>query len=160
MSFRSVTLGTLILSTCFRCAGQGSPPQAELHRYADFAIRHDGVVDRGRQLFTNEQTTACAKCHSVDGTSSKAGPDLASIGDKFPRWELIRAILEPSATIAVGYGATTIETGSGDEVTGIIKQATAAWIELMGADGKLVRVATSEIRAQRGSTLSLMPVRL
>jgi len=40
----------------------------------------------------------------VDGSSSKAGPDLFAVGDKFPRRDLIRAVLEPSAEIAVGYG--------------------------------------------------------
>ena len=157
MSLRSVGLAASWLSIALTCAGQEDPRRAELRRYVDFAMRHDGVVERGRQLYSNEQKTACARCHSVDGTSSKAGPDLATIGDKFPRRELIQAVLEPSSTIAVGYGTTTIETGSDQEVTGIIKQATDAWIELMGADGKLVRIPTSEITAQRDSTLSLMP---
>lgn len=139
------------------CAGQEGRPGLDQRRYVDFAMSHDGIVERGRQLFGLDEKTACVKCHSVDGTSSKAGPDLVFIGDKFPRRDLIRAVLEPSATIAVGYGATTFETQSDQEITGIIKQATDAWIELMGADGKLVRVATGEIRAQRGSALSLMP---
>src|SRR5262249_24934115 len=99
----------------------------------------------------------CAKCHSVDGSSSKAGPDLFAAGDKFPRSELIRSILEPSAAIAVGCGATIVETKSGDEFHGVLKQATADWIELMGADGQLTRIATRDIRAQRGSNVSLMP---
>src|SRR5690242_15659496 len=157
MSFRSVALAASCFSIVLTCTGQEDPRRAELLRYVEFAMRHDGVVERGRQLYRNEEKTACAKCHSVDGTSSKAGPDLASIGDKFPRRELIQAVLEPSFTIAVGYGATTIETRSDQEVTGIIKQATDAWIELMGPDGKLVRIPTSEITAQRGSTVSLMP---
>jgi putative heme-binding domain-containing protein len=120
-------------------------------------MQHEGVVVRGKELFANEQKTMCLKCHSVDGTSSKAGPDLAFIGDKFPRGELIAAVLEPSATIAVGYGATTIVTKSDEEFTGIIKQATGAYMGLMGADGKLVRIPTSEIAAQQGNNLSLMP---
>ena len=56
------------------------------------------------------------------------------------RRELIRSVLEPSAAIAVGYGTTVVETKSGDEFPGIIKQVTDAWIELMGADGKTNRV--------------------
>ena len=70
---------------------------------------------------------------------------------------MIGAILEPSAAIAVGYGATIIETKSGDDYVGIVKQATDAWIELTGGDGKPVRIARSEIKQQRGSQLSIMP---
>src|SRR5690242_13225540 len=126
-----------------------SPPSKR--EYRDFAAVHDGDVSRGRELFNNEQRLGCAKCHSVDGTSSKAGPDLYAVGDKFPRSELIRAVLEPSAEIAIGYGTTIVETRSGDEVLGIVKQATADAIELMGADAKAVRIPTSDIQEQRGS---------
>src|SRR5262249_4843061 len=98
-----------------------------------------------------------SKCHSVDGTASKAGPDLFAAGDKFPRPELIAAVLEPSASIAVGYGATIVETKSGEEVQGIIKEVTQARLELACADGNRVRIATGDIASQRGSAVSLMP---
>ena len=97
------------------------------------------------------------KCHTVDGSSSKAGPDLSFIGDKFPRRDLITAILDPSATIAIGYDATTITTKSGDEITGVIKQANDDHISLMNADGKLNRIPTSEIASRHGDKISLMP---
>jgi len=77
--------------------------------------------------------------------------------DKFPRGELIRALLEPSQAIAVGYGTTIVEMKSGEEVQGVVKEATADAIELMGADGKRVRIPTTNIKEQRGSTVSLMP---
>src|SRR5204862_1790289 len=125
--------------------------------YRNFALSHDGDAARGRTLFNNEQRAACVKCHTVDGAGTKAGPDLYAAGDKFPRRELIAAVLEPSASIAVGYGTTIVETKTGDEHQGILKQATADWIELMGADSKIARIATRDIQTQRGSTVSLMP---
>jgi putative heme-binding domain-containing protein len=128
-----------------------------LKEYRDYAMGAEGNAARGRELFLSEQRTACVKCHSVDGSSSKAGPDLFAVGDKFPRRELISAVLEPSASIAVGYGTTIVETKSGEEYQGILKQITADALELVGADGKLVRIATGDIKEQRGSTLSLMP---
>lgn len=125
--------------------------------YRDFAMGRDGNAARGKALFNDENRASCVKCHSVDGTASKAGPDLFTAGDKFPRRDLIQAILEPSASIAVGYGATTIETKSGDEITGVIKDSSDTSIEMALADGKHVRIATSDIKSQRGSTISLMP---
>jgi putative heme-binding domain-containing protein len=172
---RSIPELPSLLPLAFLCApfcvpgagGQNAPPAAAPARpvaaspavgeYRDFAMVHDGSVTRGRDLFNNEQRTGCSKCHSVDGSSSKAGPDLFAVGDKFPRRELIRAVLEPSAEIAVGYGTTIVETKSGEEIQGIVKQSTADALELMDADGKWVRIAASDIKEQRGSTASLMP---
>ncbi|MDB6109956.1 MAG: putative glucose/L-sorbosone dehydrogenase, distantly related to bacterial beta-galactosidase [Pedosphaera sp.] len=152
----------LILAASARAAeppAQSPPPDParQLREYRDFAMGHDGNATRGRELFNNEQRPACVKCHSVDGTASKAGPDLSAVGDKFPRGELIRSVLEPSATIAVGYGTTILELKSGDEIQGVLKQSTADSLELAGADGKHVRIATRDIQEQRGSTISLMP---
>jgi len=124
--------------------------------YLDAAMRQDGDVSRGSKLFADERA-GCVKCHTVDGSSGRAGPDLFAIGDKFPRRELVLSILEPSAEIAIGYASTVIETKLGDEFQGIVKQATATSIQFMGADGKTVDIATDQIAAQRTSAISLMP---
>ncbi len=141
-------------------AAGGLPPvdiERALRVYRDYAMGHDGDAARGRGFFQSEQRGACFKCHSVDGSSSKAGPDLMAVGDKFPRRELVRAVLEPSADIAVGYGLTIVETKSGETIQGIVKGSTAETLDLMGADGLHVRIPTGDIQAQRGSKLSMMP---
>src|SRR5882757_2581636 len=142
-----------ILLTAGTCSA--APPPAEIlppARYRDFAMSHDGNSARGRDLFFAEDKGSCFKCHNIDGTSGRAGPDLFAVGEKFPRSELIQSILEPSAAIAVGYGATTVETKSGDQYLGVLKQVTDASLELISADGKTVRIATADIKEQRGST--------
>ena len=125
--------------------------------YRQFAMTHDGDASQGRRLFADEQRVACSKCHSVDGKGLKAGPDLSSVGDQLARRDLIDAVLMPSATIAVGYGTTLVETKSGEEYQGVLKQVTDSGIELMGGDGQPVRLATGDIKEQRGSSVSLMP---
>jgi len=114
-------------------------------------------VARGALLFAVEQRLACAKCHSVDGSASTAGPDLFAVGDKFGRRDLVDAILMPSAVIAPGYGTVIVETKAGEEYQGILKQSNDAGVQLMGADGKLVSIAKADIKEERGSSLSLMP---
>src|SRR4029079_10921770 len=101
--------------------------------------------------------TLCTKCHTVDGSSGKAGPDLSFIGDKFPRRGFISYVFEPSANIAIGYDSTTIVTKSDEEYTGVIKQANDSYTGLMGGDGKLVRIPTGEIASRHGNNISLMP---
>lgn len=132
-------------------------PAQQRRMYRDVAFGREGNPERGRLLFEDERKAACVKCHSLDGTSSKAGPDLQSIGDKYPRRDLIQSVLEPSAVIAVGYGTTVVETQAGEEIQGVVKSATAESLELVGGDGRHVVVATRDIRAQHGTSVSLMP---
>jgi putative heme-binding domain-containing protein len=157
-------LGLVLAAAIFSSVGAAdsqrpaAPDSArELREYREFALGHDGNATHGRELFNDEQRLGCTKCHSVDGSSSRAGPDLLTIGDSYPRRELVRSVLEPTATIAVGYGTTMVETKSGETFSGIIKQSTATELGLMCADGKLVRIPTADINEQRGSTVSLMP---
>ena len=159
MHFEKFTTGfcTIALALAAHAADAPADTARQLREYRDFAAGRDGNATTGRALFNDEQHAACVKCHSVDGSSSKAGPDLFAVGDKFPRRELIRAVLEPSADIAVGYGTTIVATKAGEEFQGIVKQSTADALELVGADGKRLRIATRDIQGQRGSTLSLMP---
>ncbi len=154
MSFRLLFMLCVAWAICYSCGTAAAPPR---RAYEDAAMRRDGSVSRGRDIFGDEQKTACVKCHSVDGSSKLPGPDLFAIGDKFPRRELIHSILEPSAAIAVGYATTTIETESGEQHDGVVKQVTASWVELMAADGRRQRVATADIASQRTSAISLMP---
>jgi len=137
--------------------GFAQPARVSLSEYRRTALLKTGDSSRGKALFLDQERLACTRCHSIDGTASKAGPDLFAVGDKFGRREIIEAVLTPSATIAVGYSTTTVTTRSGDDVQGIIKQSTADAVELMGADGQRVRIATRDIVAQRTSDVSLMP---
>lgn len=136
-------------------AQTNKPPAAE--EYRKFALRYEGDAAAGKALFFKEELTSCSRCHSIDGSQSKAGPDLFAIGDKFGRREIIDAILNPSKEIAVGYSTTAIQTEAGDEIEGILKNASAEQIELMLPDGRVARVELSKISLRRTSDVSLMP---
>ncbi len=137
-----------------------SVANADLDTYRRYALIHQGDVTQGAKLFADEQRLACARCHSLDGRAGKAGPDLFAVGDKFGRRELVDAILQPSATIAPGYETIIVQTRAGEEYQGILKQANDAGVQLMGADGKLVLIATADLKSRRGSPVSLMPENL
>src|ERR1051325_11137309 len=121
----------------------------QLDAYRKQALTQQGDVERGAKLFADEQLLACAKCHSIDGSASKAGPDLFAVGDKFGRRDLVEAVLAPSAVISPGYGTVIVTTKAGEEFQGILKQANDAGVQLMGADGKLISSATADIKEQR-----------
>jgi putative heme-binding domain-containing protein len=147
-------VGSLVLVSLQPARGAEAKSKEE---YLRFGLLHEGDPARGKALFADEQKVACSKCHTADGTAAKVGPDLFAVGDKFGRRELIESVLSPSVAIAHGYEATIVEGISGDDYSGILKQATEAWIELMGADAKLVRLATADIATRRTSEVSLMP---
>jgi putative heme-binding domain-containing protein len=146
----------LVWSVEFPSVAQAPARIPSLDAYRKHALTHEGDVARGAILFADEQKLACAKCHSIDGSAGKAGPDLFAVGDKFGRRDLVDAVLMPSATIAPGYGTVIVETKAGEEHHGVLKQVTDTGVQLMGADGRLVSIAKADIKEQRGSTLSLM----
>jgi putative heme-binding domain-containing protein len=155
--FSAATGAVCFLFLAMLSTARAASAPAKKEEYRRHAMIREGDASRGQAIFFDEQRTGCSRCHGVDGKADKAGPDLFAVGDKFGRSEIIEAVLEPSATITVGYSTTMVETKSGEEYTGIIKQVTDAWIELMGADGKMVRLAMGDTKAQRGSNVSLMP---
>ncbi len=120
-------------------------------------MTREGDVANGAKLFKDEERLGCSKCHSIDGSASKAGPDLFAAGDAFARRDLVNSILTPSATISPGYGTVTIETKSGETYQGVLKQSTDTALQLMGGDGKRIDIAKADIQRQEGSAVSLMP---
>ena len=150
-------MGSLGLSSAPVATGASATRKPDQEAYRKYALTHEGDVARGAKLFADEQRLACAKCHSIDGRANKAGPDLFAVGDKFGRRDLVDSVLIPSATISPGYGTVVVETRDGTEFQGILKQASDSELQIMGADGKLVSIKSSEIKERRGSILSLMP---
>jgi putative heme-binding domain-containing protein len=152
-------LSLVLLLVSFLAAHADAPAVAppEAAQFLRFALTREGDARRGQDLFNSEQRLSCTRCHTVDGTAAKAGPDLFAIGDKFGRREIIESVLSPSTNIAVGYSTTIVETKTGDEYSGVIKQATPAELGLMGADALLVRIHTADILKRRTGEVSLMP---
>ncbi|MEM7387733.1 MAG: PQQ-dependent sugar dehydrogenase, partial [Verrucomicrobiota bacterium] len=85
------------------------------------------------------------------------GPDLQAAGDKFSREDLIRSILEPSASIMMGYAATIVETTSDETLAGIVRSSTDTHLVLATADGSRKTINRSDIRSRKTHPFSLMP---
>ena len=52
-------------------------------------MKAEGKAERGRALFTDLKGLACIKCHVVGGQGGAVGPELSSVGAKYPHDELI-----------------------------------------------------------------------
>lgn len=134
-----------------------APGAFDPETYRKFALSARGKPERGRALFADLKGLACVKCHAVGGQGGGVGPELTSIGAKYPKDELITAVLYPSSKISSGYEPVVIATADGRVVTGIVKGETAEAVELEDADAKRQRITTSEIEERKRSDVSLMP---
>ncbi|MDB5342087.1 MAG: putative glucose/L-sorbosone dehydrogenase, distantly related to bacterial beta-galactosidase [Schlesneria sp.] len=108
--------------------------------YREFAAANPGDAAAGKIVFEDATKAACAKCHSIDGSRRGVGPDLGSIGNKFERPGLIQSILDPSSSIAIGYGITIVVTESGQAYQGVLQRVTDEFLELKDKDSKTVRI--------------------
>lgn len=127
-----------------------------LDEYRRYALEHPGEVAAGERLFKTHKQLACANCHVISGLE-KSGPNLDGIADKYPRPELIRHILEPSAFIQPGYELATIVTKAGKIHSGRIRLVTKVEYRIFDAEGRLTRIPREEIEEIRAGKGSMMP---
>jgi putative membrane-bound dehydrogenase-like protein len=134
-------------------SGEGFNPDV----YRAAALKGPGNSDHGRTLFSDLKGLACIKCHAVGKQGGAVGPELSSIASKYPRDELIAAVLNPSAKISSGYEPTALALADGRVLTGIVRNETADALEIQDADAKTTRVAKAQIEDRKRSEVSLMP---
>jgi len=99
----------------------------------------------------------CTACHSVEAAGgSEVGPNLRTIGGQRDAAYLLEALLEPSATIATGYGIVNLTLRNRTEVTGTLARETPQAVTVRLFDGRQQTVARADIAAQT-PPVSIMP---
>lgn len=126
-------------------------------RYREAALKGKGDAGRGRALFHDLKGLACIKCHAVGKDGGAVGPELSTVGAKYPRDEIIASVLYPSAKISSGFEAATLALVDGRVVSGIVRGENDRVVELQDGDAKLLKIAKDDIDARKPSPVSLMP---
>jgi putative heme-binding domain-containing protein len=119
-------------------------------------VRMRGDAVEGGKVFRGEKA-ACIKCHRVGTEGVDFGPGLSEIGTKLARQAILESILDPSAGIAFGYEAWSVETRGGDEEFGIIASETAEELALKQQTGVVLRLKKLEVTRREKQKLSVMP---
>jgi putative heme-binding domain-containing protein len=132
---------------------------AGLDVYRKFALENAGDPESGARIFQRD-TIACGRCHAIDGVEKRVGPNLQGVGDKFPRDQLIKAILEPDASIAVGYATHIVLTRDGDAHAGVLWRRDHDLLQLVNAEGDRLTFPNKEIVLEQSGLGSLMPTGL
>jgi putative membrane-bound dehydrogenase-like protein len=136
---------------------KGGAQKFDLETFRAHARKNKGDVERGRKLFMDVKGLACVKCHAIGGQGGLVGPDLAGIGLRYNREDLMTSVLEPSKVIAQGYETIVIETSKGVTLTGVFKGESGDAVNLTDAEGKPHRVSKKDIDERMFSPLSTMP---
>jgi putative membrane-bound dehydrogenase-like protein len=134
-----------------------APGAFDPETYRSFAMKAKGEVDHGKALFSDLKGLACIKCHVVGGQGGTVGPELASVGAKYPKDELIQSVLYPSSKISSGYEPVVIATSDGKVLTGILKSETGDALEIEDVDAKRIKIAKDDVDDRKKSDVSLMP---
>jgi putative heme-binding domain-containing protein len=113
--------------------------------------------DNGKKLFTLAQ---CFKCHRMEGQGGYVGPDLAGIGRRYSRLELLESLIEPNKVISDQFQSTKFVLTNGKTVTGrVVNLSGNAFLVQtdMLNPGNLTAVDVDQIEERSPSKVSMMP---
>jgi len=79
-----------------------------------------GNVEKGRNIFYQNQTAQCIRCHAYGDMGGNAGPALDAIGKTLSKEDLLIALVEPSKRLAPGYGTVPLTLVAGTKITGLL----------------------------------------
>jgi len=113
----------------------------------------------GRKMFS---AASCYKCHRIAGEGSAVGPDLTGVGRRFGVADLLKSIVEPSATISDQYQQMMYDVGGKiyvGRITNISSDKVSISTDML--DPKVtVDIPRREIDEERPSEISVMPAGL
>lgn len=117
----------------------------------------DGNARKGRNIFFENQTAQCIRCHAYDDMGGNAGPALDAIGKTLSKEELLIALVEPSKRLAPGYGTITLEMASGDKLTGtLLEDKKDSMSVKVGSETK--EIQKKDIKSSQMTASSMPPM--
>ncbi len=119
------------------------------------AAQKEGDLKRGKELFAQN----CGVCHLFYGAGGKVGPDLSGIGVR-AKDEILAEILDPNRSVEANYVLWTLETKSGDTLSGRLDTETQTSVEIYDLQGQKHAVQRKDIASLEASNQSIMPTGL
>jgi putative heme-binding domain-containing protein len=116
------------------------------------SLQMRGDPGKGKQIYLDR----CASCHRIGSQGHALGPDLMSVKTA-GKEKLLVNILDPNREVAPNYVSYSVETKSGESLTGLMVVETANSVSLHGPNGVETLVLRSQIGRLQSSGRSLMP---
>ncbi len=118
-----------------------------------------GNAEAGKAVTEIHLAAQCARCHKFDsGRGSNIGPNLQNIGSEKDREYLLRALVDPGADIAQGYGMTTVTLTNGETISAQLGKETDAGIELISTEGDTQFIQADKIVSKTAPVSSMPPM--
>ena len=114
-----------------------------------------GDAKRGERIFNNQPTLACVRCHRAGAAGGDAGPNLADVGARYTREQLLESVVKPNAKIVPGFDTIVLTLKSGGAAAGIVARETTDVIALRNTENQLVEVKKSDIAKREGAPSSM-----
>ena len=114
-----------------------------------------GDVARGEKVFREKTEVSCVRCHRIDGTGGKVGPDLSGVGKQYDRRGVLESIVDPNLKIADGFGQIIVATDDGLMHTGVVKEETETQLALMDKDGNVTWLEVDTIEGRKEGKSSM-----
>ena len=118
-----------------------------------------GDVNKGARILYSNQAAQCIRCHAYGDYGGTAGPRLNGIATRLTRPQILEALIDPSARIAPGYGAVTLELVNGKKISGIVEEEKRTGLLLKVGDKPDTLISTSHIVKRTNSPSSMPPMR-
>ncbi len=87
-----------------------------------------GNAERGSNIYWQNESAQCTRCHAMFDYGSNVGPKLDGIANHLSKRQLLEALVEPSKRVSPGYGVVSLELKDGKEITGILKEETDGFL--------------------------------
>jgi len=124
---------------------------ARMQRIFDEAPLWAYDASAGREHFLK----LCSSCHRIGNDGNRIGPELTGAGKNGVGY-FLENIIDPDAVIGADFQMTTVETRSGDVISGLVESESPATLTMRTVTEQIV-VPKAQIVERRKSEKSLMP---
>jgi len=122
---------------------------------ADSLDNLPGSATAGRQLFEGKGN--CGRCHIVNGSGGRLGPDLSQVGERRPQTDLRSDLTDPNAEVDPRWWTLTVTQEDGSVVQGLRMHEDSFSLRLMDEQEGLRSFSKSQIRSFERDKNSTMP---
>jgi putative membrane-bound dehydrogenase-like protein len=129
--------------------GKALPSVPELLKLASNPVK-------GKEIF-ERAGSSCVTCHRIGEKGADFGPGLGAIGAKLPKEAIFDAIINPNASISMGFETAELKLQGGGVAMGIIRSETGEELVLVLPGGALQKFPKTDVQKVTKLPTSMMP---
>tara|TARA_R110002049_G_scaffold279949_1_gene459085 strand:+ start:46369 stop:49776 length:3408 start_codon:yes stop_codon:yes gene_type:complete len=117
-----------------------------------------GDAGKGYDVFNNNSTAQCVRCHAINNAGGKVGPELGHIARTLNKEQILEALIEPSARLAPGFGSVIVTLKDGQVITGVLEKENTHELILRTSEAEPMEIPISRIKKRENMVSSMPPM--